>query len=296
MKAALILSLLATSALAQVPAARIADDAKVINRVAEASKKDLPVNLLRRIVNEDIDVLRGKRADGTYENASYERLEASRTSDSWSIEPNRNDDLSRVEMKGQYLYRVVLDVPQRRLLVTKNKHVYVDRVDVEYIPQGSPGAKVQSVKVGAWIEPGTNKAVDLEQIARSATVRVYAHADKSAGYANLGVTLIEARVFDNPDSPYADAVTSAKAILKALDKEDIPSIRAMSARMEDDLRKGGGTAVARNIDVVAPVATTANPDVYNELQAIEDLMTGTDAERRQGLDRLHQLLRKLRTR
>jgi hypothetical protein len=36
------------------------------------------------------------------------------------------------------------------------------------------------------------------------------------------------------------------------------------------------------------------PDVYAELQSIEDLMTGSDAEKRQGLDRLHQLLRRLR--
>ena len=35
-------------------------------------------------------------------------------------------------------------------------------------------------------------------------------------------------------------------------------------------------------------------DTLAELQAIEDLLTGTEVERRQGLDRLHQLLRRLR--
>jgi hypothetical protein len=46
------------------------------------------------------------------------------------------------------------------------------------------------------------------------------------------------------------------------------------------------------MDVTAP---KADDQLYGELQSIEDLLTGTDAEKRQGLDRLHQLLRRLRT-
>ena len=38
----------------------------------------------------------------------------------------------------------------------------------------------------------------------------------------------------------------------------------------------------------------ATPRTVTELQAIEDLLTGTEAERRQGVDRLHQLVRRLR--
>jgi len=34
--------------------------------------------------------------------------------------------------------------------------------------------------------------------------------------------------------------------------------------------------------------------VTAELQAIEDLLTGSEAEKRQGMDRLHQLIRKNR--
>ena len=39
---------------------------------------------------------------------------------------------------------------------------------------------------------------------------------------------------------------------------------------------------------------TPHVELYTELQAIEDLLTGNETERRQGLDRLHQLVRKLR--
>ena len=63
---------------------------------------------------------------------------------------------------------------------------------------------------GEWIEPGTTKNIELNEIARQATVRVFTHADES-GYGNLALTIIQAKVFDDPTSPYADAVASAVA-------------------------------------------------------------------------------------
>jgi hypothetical protein len=48
------------------------------------------------------------------------------------------------------------------------------------------------------------------------------------------------------------------------------------------------------------VTVTAAPDnasqleMQTELQLIEDLLTGNDTERREGLDKLHQLIRKMR--
>jgi hypothetical protein len=39
---------------------------------------------------------------------------------------------------------------------------------------------------------------------------------------------------------------------------------------------------------------TPSVEVYMDLQAIEDLLTGTESEKREGLDRLHQLVRRLR--
>jgi hypothetical protein len=308
----LIATLMATSAFAQVPnaaipIAKIADDAKAIDRVAEVSKRDLPVSVLRRIVDEDVDLLRGKRADGTYQYASYDRLEASRTDDSFSIDPGsaKDERLKTVEMRGQFIYRAILELPSRRMLVTKNRRLWIDHVDIEYIPQGSSTSKMQSVKVEEWLEPGQSRVIDLTEIARQATVRVFARADKEAGYSNLTITLIQAKIFDNPDSPYADAVASAKAIQRGLERSDVPSIRSMAQRMVVDLRPSEGAPAVRTIDVVArptpaPAASSAMAsealpsDFSAELQAIEDLLTGTDAERRQGMDRLHQLVRRTR--
>jgi hypothetical protein len=301
-------ALFATTALAQpqpVPVARVADDARVIDRVAEASKGDLPRELLRRIADEDIELLRGRRADGTYAYASYERMEATRVTEAYSIQPSGEDQLSKVDIRGEFAYRLTIGLPQRRMVVTKNRPLWIENVELSYIPQGSSTSKVANFPVKATLEPGQTRTVDFPEIGRQATARVYVRAEKDNGYGNIVLTLIQAKVFDNADSPYADSVNSAKAIVKALDHSDVPSLRSMAARMESDLRQrtpaiappSGSTIDVSAVPAVATTTTaaTVQPDVYAELQAIEDLLTGSDPERRTGLDKLHQLLRKLRT-
>lgn len=321
MKRAALLIAFATTAFAQqpapqVPTARIADDAKVLDRVAEAAKGDLPRDLLRRIINDDIELLRGRRADGTYAYATYERMEASRVSEDFSIEPRGDDELTKAELQGQFVYRITLSLPTRRMIVTKNRPLWIENVDVEYVPQGTSETKHTSFPVKATLEPGVSRNIDLPEIGRQTTVRVFARASKESGYGNLGVALIEAKVFDNADSPYADAVNSAKAIQRALDHDDIGSIRSMASRLATDLgsRTASATVTAAatppaniapaaatapsgsSIDVAAIPAVAGNPDLLNDLQSIEDLLTGSDGERRAGLDKLHQLIRKLRAR
>jgi hypothetical protein len=298
-----------TAAAAEVPVVRVAEDARVVDRVAQASKRDLPRDLLKRIVNEDIDLLRGKRADQTYQYASFDRQEANRVSDSYSIEASDdNEKLTRVEFRGEFVYRLILTLPSRRMVVTKNKKVWLDHVDIEYIPIGAAASRLQNVRVEQWLEPGQSRSFELPEVARQATIRVFARADKQTGYGNIDLTLLVAKIFDNADSPYADAVASAKAILRALDSNDIPSIRTMATRMYEDLRTkipGGGSAVAAATTAPVPAGTTievpaprieAAPsvEIYLELQSVEDLLTGTDSEKRQGLDKLHQLVRRLR--
>ncbi len=258
MRRAVLILLLATSAFAQqpvVPAARIADDAIVFDRVAEASKKDLPRDLLKRIINEDIDLLRGRRQDGSYAYATYERFEASRTTQSFSVQP-RKDQMQTVEVKGSFVYRVILDVPSRRLLVRKNLPLWVERVDIEMVPQGRNQTNRSSVEVKAWMQPGEIKPIDLPDVARQATIKVIGTADEK-GYSNLDVVLVQARIVDNADSPYANAVATAKAIQRALENNDIPSIRAMAGRLRDQM----GAPVERRASPAAATATRSNVTV-----------------------------------
>jgi hypothetical protein len=305
-----ILSAAATVPLAHADVGQVSeigqvyDDAKAIDRFAEASKRgDLPKDVIERIVEQDIDFLRRKRPDGTFQYASYERVESGRIGDNYSIQPSDdNDHLTKVDLRGDFVYRLIVEVPSRRMIVTKNRKLWLDRVEVEYIPQSSSTSKSQTVKVGQWLAPGDVKTFELPEVGRQATLRVWMRADKKDGYGNVSLTLLKARVADNPDSPYARVVANERALLKALDFGDTASIRNLAGHIRDDLASTGGVPAA---DTSAPprAAEPAPPPPYQgidqaqvvrELQAIEDLVTGTESERREGLDRLHQLLRKMR--
>jgi hypothetical protein len=286
----------------QPTVARVADDAMVIDRVGEASKRDLPADLLKRIVNEDIDVLRGKKSDGSYEYAHYERFETGRTQSSFSIN-YRKDKMETVEVRGAWIYRVIVEVPTRRLLVRKNRPVWIERIDVDYVAEGTTRTEQQSFEVKAWLQPGEVRPFDVPAIAKQATAKLIATAEEKGGYANVDVALVQARIVDAAESPYAEAVASAKAIQRALDNNDIASMRASARRMRTSL--GGSSTTTPAIaprPAVSEMTVTAPPAADNatrlelrtELQMIEDLLTGTEAERREGLDRLHQMIRRMR--
>lgn len=300
MKRALLIFLVATAIEAQQQnvVQRIADDAIVFDRVAQASKRDLPRDLLKRIIEEDIELLRGKRTDGSYEFATFERFDSGRIDGSFSIQPRGEGKMQSVEIKGDWVYRVMIEIPSRKLLVRRNSPVWIERVDLDYIAERGSQSERQSIEIKQWLQPGEFRPVDLPAVARRATVNVIAMVEEKGGYGNVNMSLVKARIVDNADSPYADAVASAKAVQRALDNGDVASIRAMAQRMRSSAG-GSMTVVARaaEVPVVVPQAqpqTYVQPEMRNELQAIEDLLTGTEQERREGMDRLHQLIRRLR--
>ena len=300
MKKLLIALLLVTAAEAQENIAqRVAEDAIAIDRVAAAAKRDLPTDLLKRIIDEDVELLRGRRSDGSYQYASFERFDSGRITTDFSVQ-HHGDKMQVLEVKGAWVYRLQVEVPSRRLLVRKNKPVWIERVDLDYISERGSATERTSIEIKQWLKPGEFRPVDLPQIARQVTARVIASVEKEAGYGNVELSLIKAKIVDNADSPYADAVASAKAIQRALDNNEIPSMRAMAQRMRNSLVGG---AAGRRIEVVAerpapeePAAPreTIGREMRDELQEIEDLLTGSEQERRQGMDRLHQLIRRLR--
>lgn len=306
MKRALLIFAIATTIGAQQPpqqpnvVQRVGDDAIVFDRVAQASKRDLPRDLLKRIIEEDIELLRGRRTDGTYAYATFERFDSGRIERSFSIQPRGEGKMETVEIKGDWVYRVMVEVPSRKLLVRRNSPVWIERVDVEYVAERGTTTQRETIEVKQWLQPGEFRPVDLPDVARRATVNVVATVEEKGGYGNVTVSLVKARIIDNADSPYADAVASAKAIQRGIDNGDVPSIRAMAQRLRSSVGaapsqvattpRSAGTA----IDVVVPTQPQPQPAVLGDLQAIEDLLTGSEQERREGMDRLHQLIRRLR--
>ncbi len=283
---------------------RVSEDAIVFDRIAQASKRDLPRDLLKRIVEEDIDLLRGKRTDGSYDYATFERFDAGRVNNSFSIQPRGEGKMESVEIKGDWIYRVLIEVPSRKLLVRKNSPVWIERVDFDYIAERGTATEHSSEEIKQWLQPGEFRTVDLPAVARRVTARIVAMVEPKAGYGNVNVSLVRARIVDNVDSPYADAVSSAKAVQRALETGDVPSIRSMAQRMRSSVGGSMTVVAARTEPVPAPIpapaptptatATQPSPEIRTELQTIEDLLTGTEQERREGMDRLHQLIRRMR--
>lgn len=295
MKRFFLVLLAAAGMQAQDVAQRVAEDAIAIDRVAAASKRDLPGELLRRMIDEDIELLRGRRNDGTYQYATFERFDSGRITESFSVQ-HRGEKMEVLEIKGAWVYRVQIEVPSRRLVVRRNRPVWIERVDLEYLGErGGSQTLRETIEVKQWLRPGEFRPVDFPSVARQATARVVASVEKDAGYGNVEISLIKAKIVDNADSPYADAVASAKAVQRALENNDVPSIRAMAQRMRNTLDTQR-PAVRSAEDPPAPPqpAASAEAGIRAELQLIEDLLTGSEQERREGLDRLHQLIRRLR--
>ncbi|HEX6087921.1 MAG TPA: hypothetical protein VF266_25535 [Thermoanaerobaculia bacterium] len=295
MKRILMIALLLTASVnAQDVAQRVADDAIAIDRVAAASKRDLPTDLLRRIIDEDIELLRGRRNDGSYQYASFERFDTGRISQDFSVQHRGEGKMEQLELKGPWVYRLQIEVPSRRLLVRKNRPVWIERVDLEYIAERGTSTERQSIEIKQWLKPGEFRPVDLPQIARQASVRVIATVEDGSGYGNVELALIKAKIVDNADSPYADAVASAKAIQRALDNGDVPSMRAMAQRMRNSLGRVPAQPQPQVQAQPQPALQPIDRAMRDELQEIEDLLTGSEQERREGMDRLHQLIRRLR--
>jgi hypothetical protein len=292
--------LFASAVQAQTIVQRVADDAIVFDRVAQAAKGDLPGDLLKRMAEEDVDLLRGKRADGSYEYATYERFDAGRVMQSFSIDVLQ-EKMKTVEVKGDFVYRVQLEVPGKRMFVRKNRPVWIERVELEYVAVGgSSQTERQSIEIKQWMQPGEFRPVDLPVVARQATARVVTAVDKG-GYGNLEVSLVKAKIVDNADSPYAEALANLKGVQRAIESRDIASMRTTAQRLRSSL---GAAPVAVAAAVAAPkraestidvmASPSTSPATKSELEAIEDLLTGSEPERREGMDRLHQLIRRMR--
>jgi len=114
------------------------------------------------------------------------------------------------------------------------------------------------------------------------------------GNGTVELALLAPRLVDEPGSPYADSTANLLAMKAAVLNADILEVRrlcdaitasfdTMSRQAKSNIRPVGGTPGA------------IQPDrLRAELQRIEDLLTGDDQQRREGMDKLHQLIIYLR--
>lgn len=283
------------------------EDARVIRRIAQMSKRDFPSSLVARIIQEDMDLLRGKRSDGTYQFAHYAREEEKRSTDRITIRDREKEDapLEKATIKGDFVYRAIVSVPGRRMVVARNRAVFVDRVEVDFTPLAGE-RKTQTFPIQEWLQPGDERRIEIPDIARSATVDVYARTEPNKGNASLDLSLLRSRVVDNSDSPYFSAAQLVRRMQRSVEREELKEVRTIAEslvnlapveiapRSYDSLSAVPANPPNSSASSASGLQSTPTVEIYLELQMIEDMLTGTEGERREGLDRLHQLVRKIR--
>ena len=277
-------------------ARQVYEDAKVIRRVADVARRDLPRDVLGKILDEDIETLRGRISEYQYRYAAYTRTEADRAEERFTITTDKEDpEAESVEMKGKLAYRFRLQTPGRRMLLLNNRRVYVDRVDLTYLPIGGESALTQSIDVKTWLEPGEERMIEVPQIAREATAVIWASTDPGEK-GSLDVAVYRAALVDSPDSPFATVVRRMNVFEDAVRERDYRKLRNVAdevmALLEARAGSGGSPAIATVPDL--PVSARHDDDIYFELREIRVRLSGDEPSRKEAIERLERLIERLR--
>jgi hypothetical protein len=279
------------------------DDARTVQRISEVAGRRIPQDVVSKILAEDLDLLRGRRDDGSYRYADYERSEERRTIRRAAIRSTDENKLDWTEISGDLSYRLVLEVPTRRMLVARNRRIWIERIELDYVPVGGLRS-THTFPVESWIAPDGRLTFEFPQIAVKSTARIFARTDPAdAGAATLEMILLEPRLVDQLESPFYDDVQLVKSLLRHTERNDQPAIQRTTEELMTRLAaRSGQERSPDRAGETAPEPTrraSLQPSIderalFNELQTIQDLLTGFESERLEGMNRLHQLIRQLR--
>ena len=301
-----VLVALVRPATAQVNTFQAWEDAKVIRRVATVAGKGLPEELLTRMAEGIVTELRGKEPGGTWLWAFYTREEAGKTADSFALKPQKGEEApSPVELRGTIGYKARIVVPSRRYLVARNRGVILERALIEYTNERGERS-TEEFPLTTTVEPGKHTDLDLKEIAWNPVVRVWGFSDEKLGKkASIEIQIFKPKLVDNVKSPYLPAVQQALALPRAIDREDTTEVRKLCdsivATLEgiDPAAAASATAMLSRSEqpidsMTVRSSVSVDGGLNRKLQEIEDLLTGSEAERREGMDTLHQLVRSTR--
>ena len=289
----------------------VASDLHALGRIA-AVAEDLgrTRQVMLAIVDSDVSELREPRGDGTYRWASLQREEGGRVDEETVVEQVHTEaTLKNVTITGSNVYRVLVTVPQKRGVFTANNRVYVRNVLVD--ATGFDGkTSHHEIPVNAWVNPGDANGVALPDIAKSAKVTTELGVESGDKKAVAEVALIQAKLVDDPTSPYypavkrllqirdlvADRNMNRGAIKNAIDEA------ALTVPGELERRTAEQAAAAEERRRLAESGTPkgniavgdATPDVLNELAAIWMMLGGTLQEQTDARAKLQALMDALR--
>lgn len=305
--AALALEPAKTAAAADEHIELVANDLRTLGRVAEVAE-DLGNSrqVMLAILDSDIRTLRMPREDGSFRWASLQREEGGRVSDEKRIERvYTEDELRYVTLTAQNAYRLVVTVPPKQGLITANNRVWVRNVIVE--STGADGKVTRhEIPVNAWVNPGDATTVPFPEIGTSVKATAELGVENGGKSAVAEVALLQAKLVDDPRSPYFPAVQRLHGIRELVAERSMNRGRIRTAvdealvstpgELEKRIAAQNEAARVRSEMAASGVTTggvyvgDATPDVVHELAAISRLLAGTLEEQGEGRRRLEMVI------
>ena len=309
----LSLALSLSLAAPEAPAARdekidmLAADLHTVGRVAGVAD-DLGDSrqVLLAIIDSDIKTLRIARDDGTYQWASLQREEGGRRVEEAVVEQAHSEEtLKNATVTGDHGYRVIVNVPQKRGVFTSNNRVWVRNLLVD--STGFDGKVTHhEIPVNVWIAPGDAHGVPLADIGRSVKATAELGVESGSKKAVAEVILVQAKLVDDPASPYFPAVqrllqirelTAAREMNRGQIKNAADeALLALPGELEKRTAEQEEAARVRRQMVEMGVTTgaisigDATPDVVHELGEITRMLSGTLQEQTEARTRLQTLV------
>ena len=285
----------------------IAADLHALGRVAEVSS-DLPHErqVLLAITDSDIRTLREPRDDGTFRWASLQREEGGRIKDEKTVEHVYTEkELRYVTITGANGYRVEVTIPKKRGTFSANNRVWIRNVIVD--STGFDGKTMHhEIPVNAWVNPGDANGVALPEIGKSVKATVELGVESGSKAAVAEVALVQAKLVDDPTSPYYPAVKRLLQIRdlvadRNMNRGQIKNAideAALTVPGELEKRTAEQAAAAEERRRLAESGTPkgsvavgdATPDVLNELEAVAMMLGGTLQEQTDARAKLQALI------
>ncbi len=280
---------------------QVAADLRALGRIASLSD-NLRDNkqVMLAIVDNDLENLREKRPDETYRWASLQREEASRVKDQKSVERVQTErELREVTLTAPNAYRVEVSVPTKQGLVTKNNRVYIRNVIVD--STGFDGKVThQEIPVNQWVNPGDSYGVALPEISKTAKVMVELGVESGDKHAVADIALLQAKLTDDPASPYFPAVQRLLKIREVLTQKDLnrgflkttadEALLSMPGELQKRTAEQTAALDQRRQADGAITASDASPDVVAVLQQISHLLGGNLQDQTDARARLQTLI------
>lgn len=289
----------------------LAADLHALGRVVTVAK-DLGDSrqILLAIADGDIETLRMPRGDGTYQWASLQREEGGRVKDEKTIEHVHTEkELRYVTVTAPNAYRVEVIVPRKRGTFSANNRVWVRNIIVD--STGFDGKTAhQELPVNAWVNPGDATGVALPEIGKSVKATAELGVESGSKAAVAEVALVQAKLVDDPNSPYAPGVKKLLQVRDLAAERDInrgalknaidEGLLALPGELEKRTAEQAEAAHIRKEMAERGTITgsinlgDATPDVTRELEEISRLLNGTVPDQSEGRARLEALIARLK--